>query len=107
SLLRLGQLSSVEFRSSKGVTLVGGQLLYVALKPGRVLAGAAAAEIKGSSLALRHNPDGTVDAELISGAVTISSALGSVDLKPGQGVSVLSDGKITPVRVASPSEYLR
>lgn len=95
SLLRLGQLSSVEFRSSKGVTLVGGQLLYVALKPGRVLAGTAAAEIKGSTLAIRRNPDGSVDAELISGAVTITSPLGSVDLKPGQGVSVMADGKIS------------
>lgn len=107
SLVRLGQLSSIEFGSSKGVTLMGGQLLYVALKPGRVLAGTAAAEIKGSSLAIRRNPDGTVDAELISGAVTITSPLGSVDLKPGQGVSVAADGTISPVRVASPADYLR
>ncbi|HEX8552541.1 MAG TPA: FecR domain-containing protein [Abditibacteriaceae bacterium] len=107
SLLRLGQLSSVEFRSAKGVTLTGGQLLFAALKPGRVLAGNAAAEIKGSVAVIRLNPDNSVDAELFLGATDIVTEKGTVSLKPGQGITAFPDGTFSRIRAASPRAYLR
>lgn len=47
SWLRLGQLSLVQISSAKEARLVGGSVLFSKLKPGRVVAGAAAAKIKG------------------------------------------------------------
>lgn len=107
SLLRLGQLSSVEFKSAKGVTLTGGQLLYAALKPGRVLAGVAAAEIKGSVALIRLNADNSVDAELFLGATDITTDKGTIQLKPGQGVTTFPDGTFSRIRTASPRAYSR
>jgi hypothetical protein len=113
SLLRLGQLSSVEFRAPVGnapadVALTGGQVLYAALKPGRVIAGAAAAEIKGSVALVRLNTDESVDAELFIGATDIGNGKGQVvSLKPGQGVTVFKDGRFSRIRTASPRAYSR
>jgi len=107
SLLRLGQLSSVEFKSAKGVRLLGGQLLYTALKPGRVLAGTAAAEIKGSVCSVRLNADGSVDIELYSGAADVVTPGKTLTLAPGQGVSVSPLGILSQVRAASPRAFMR
>ncbi|RYG54734.1 hypothetical protein EON80_31525, partial [bacterium] len=61
SLLRLGQLSSVEIRAGREMRLVKGQLLFSALSPARILAGSAAAAIKGTVPLIRVSPNG--DAE--------------------------------------------
>jgi len=48
SLLRLGQLSSIEIQSAREVRLIGGRVLFSALKPGLVLRGSAGtAKIRG------------------------------------------------------------
>lgn len=105
SLLRLGQLSSVEFSTAKGVTLAGGQVLYAALKPGRVLAGSATAEIKGSVALIRLNKDNSMDAELFIGLTDVVTPKGTIQLKPGQGVTAFADGTFSKIRVASPRAY--
>ncbi|MBV9470641.1 MAG: FecR domain-containing protein, partial [Abitibacteriaceae bacterium] len=105
SLLRLGQLSSVEIRSAKGVTLMGGQLLYAALKPGRVLAGAATAEIKGSVAIVTMNPDDSAEFSLFSGAMDVVAPKGTVPLPPGHWVTAFPDGSLSEIRVAPPLEF--
>ncbi len=94
SLLRLGQLSSVEMRSAKGVRLTGGQLLFAALKPGRVFAGTAAAEIKGSVVIVRLRENGVATFAMYGGAVDIVTPLGRLALPPGQEVDVAPNGAI-------------
>ena len=106
SLLRLGQLSSVEFRSTKGVTLTGGQLLFAALKPGRVLAGTATAEITGSVALVSLNEDGSSDFSLFSGAMSVNTPQGRVDLKPGQSVTAREDGTLSAVRATAPFAFM-
>jgi hypothetical protein len=112
SLVRLGQLSYLEMRGAKQMSLVRGQLLFVALRPGRVLAGAAAAAIKGSVAVVQYknykNSEGkdTEVAEfyLYSGLMDIVTALRTVSLKPGQMATVYPDGTII-VGVAPPLQY--
>ncbi|MBV9470642.1 MAG: FecR domain-containing protein [Abitibacteriaceae bacterium] len=105
SLLRLGQLSSVAIRSAKGVQISGGQVMAVMLKPGRVLAGAATAEIKGSVVIIRQNPDGSYTFELHAGAVTVTSPKGTIDLRPGKGVTARADGSLTAMFNVPPLLY--
>ncbi|MBV9866264.1 MAG: FecR domain-containing protein [Abitibacteriaceae bacterium] len=102
SLLRLGQLSSIEVRSAKGVALTGGQLMFAMLKPGRVLAGSATAEIKGSVGLITVKDDGTSDFSLFSGAMDVTSVQGTTSLRPGQSVSVRTDGTLSAIRATLP-----
>jgi hypothetical protein len=112
SLVRLGQLSYLEMRGAKQVNLVRGQLLYVALRPGRVLAGAAAAAIKGSVALIQYrnykNSDGTendvAEFYLYSGAMDVITPKGTISLQPGQMVTVFPDGSYK-IGVAPPLEY--
>jgi len=92
SLLRLGQLSSIDIRGGKEVRLTGGRVLFVMLKPGRILAGSAAAEIKGSVGIVILNPDGSQDYTLFSGVMDIVTPRGRFPLPPGQHLHVLPDG---------------
>lgn len=105
SLLRLGQLSSIEVRSTKGVALLGGQLLFSALRPGRVLAGTAAAEIKGSVGIIALNDDGSSEFELHSGAMDVVTPGGRVELRPGMSVKVRADGTLSAIRSTLPFAF--
>jgi hypothetical protein len=112
SLVRLGQLSYLEMRGSKQMNLVRGQLLFVALRPGRVLAGAAAAAIKGSVALIQYrnykNSEGketnVAEFYLYSGAMDVITALGTISLQPGQMVTVFPDGT-NKIGVAPPLDY--
>ncbi|MDF2440493.1 MAG: hypothetical protein JWN98_1477 [Abditibacteriota bacterium] len=105
SLLRLGQLSSIEVRSTKGVALLGGQLLFSALRPGRVLAGTAAAEIKGSVGIIALNEDGSSEFELHTGAMDVVTPEGKVELRPGMSVRVRADGTLSAIRSTLPFAF--
>jgi len=105
SLLRLGQLSSIEVRSTKGVALLGGQLLFSALRPGRVLAGTAAAEIKGSVGIIALNDDGSSEFELHTGAMDVVTPEGRVELRPGMSVKVRADGTLSAIRSTLPFAF--
>lgn len=105
SLLRLGQLSSVTIRSEKGVQISSGQVLAVMLQPGRVLAGTATAEIKGSIAIIRQNPDGTYTFELQAGRMTVIAPHGTVDVRPGKGVTARADGSLTTLFNIPPLLY--
>jgi hypothetical protein len=101
SLLRLGQLSMVELRGAKNVQLLGGQLLFSMLKAGRVLAGGAAAAIKGSVGTIELRADGYAVFTLYSGAMDVITPLATVPVAPGTQVIVAPDGTISaPRRVA-------
>ena len=112
SLVRLGQLSYLEMRGAKQMKLTRGQLLFVALKPGRVLAGAAAAAIKGSVALIQYknykNSEGrqTQVAEfyLYNGAMDIITALKTISLSPGQMATVFPNGSIE-IGTAPPLQY--
>ena len=112
SLVRFGQLSYLEMRGAKQMKLTRGQLLFVALKPGRVLAGAAAAAIKGSVALIQYknykNSEGrqTQVAEfyLYNGAMDIITALKTISLSPGQMATVFPNGSIE-IGTAPPLQY--
>ena len=105
SLLRLGQLSSVEIREAKSVALLSGQVLFSALRPGRILAGTGAAEIKGSVGIVTLMPDGTAEFSLFSGAVEVTTPVARVDLPPGFWVRARPDGTLSAVEPAPPLRY--
>lgn len=105
SLLRLGQLSSVEVRSAKGVALLGGKLLFSALQPGRVLAGTGAAEIKGSVGIIELMQDGSADFTLYSGAMDVVTPQSTVSLSPGRSVTARADGVLSQIRLAAPLQF--
>lgn len=105
SLLRLGQLSSVELRSSKGVRLTGGQLLFSMLKPGRVLAGTAAAEIKGSVGLITRLKNGDAEFSLFSGRMDVVTATETIPIPPGSYVTVFAKGSRSKVRTAPPFRF--
>lgn len=105
SLLRLGQLSSVEMRGTKSVALTGGQLLFVALRPGRVLAGSATGEIKGSTGIITLNGDGSSTFALYSGAMDVVAPTSTISLKPGQELTVLHDGTLEAIRATAPFNF--
>ena len=98
SLIRLGQLSLLELRGAKNVRLVGGQLLFSMLKGGRVLAGSAAAAIKGSVGVIEVRDDNTALFTLYSGAMDVETPNEIVAVAPGTQVTVLPDGTISPAR---------
>lgn len=116
SLMRLGQLSYLEMRGAKQVNLVRGQLLFVALRPGRVLAGAAAAAIKGSVALIQYkdykNSEGeqTKIAEfyLYSGLMDVISALKTISIDVSKDgptkVTVYPDGTMD-IGPAPPLEF--
>lgn len=111
SLVRLGQLSYLEMRGAKQINLVRGQLLFVALRPGRVLAGAAAAAIKGSVALIQYqnykNSGGkknVAEFYLYSGAMDVVSSLKTISLLPGQKATVYPDGTIV-LGTAPPLQY--
>lgn len=105
SLLRLGQLSSIEVRNAKDVSLLGGQLLFSALRPGRVLAGTAAAEIKGSVGIIALNEDGSSEFELHTGAMDVVTPEGRVELRPGMSIKVRADGTLSAIRSTLPLSF--
>ena len=105
SLLRLGQLSTVELRSSKGVRLTGGQLLFSMLKPGRVLAGTAAAEIKGSVGLITRLKNGDAEFSLFSGRMDVVTATETIPIPPGSYVTVFAKGTRSKVRTAPPLRF--
>lgn len=105
SLIRLGQLSTLEIRGDRDAQLAGGQLLFSFLKPGRILAGAAAAEIKGTVGIITVNDDGSVEYALYPGALDVVSALRTVHLRPGQQVHVFTSGVFGQVARTAPLEY--
>lgn len=47
SILRLGQMSSIEIQSGRRVRLTSGKMLFAHLKPGRVLTSSGTAQVKG------------------------------------------------------------
>ncbi len=102
SLLRLGQLSTVELKSAKGASLTGGRLLFSMLKPGRVLAGTAAAEIKGSVGIISISDNGSAEFALYSGAMDVVTDRETVSIPPGQAMTVFADGSHSLVRPALP-----
>jgi hypothetical protein len=105
SLLRLGQLSTVELKSAKGASLTGGRLLFSMLKPGRVLAGTAAAEIKGSVGIISIDEKGGAEFTLYSGAMDVVMARETISVPPGQAMSVFADGSRSPLRPAPPLRF--
>ncbi len=105
SLLRLGQLSSVEMRGTRRTSLLRGQLLFSALRPGRVLAGAAAAEVKGSVVRVRLSARGVASIALYAGAVDVVTSQGTVSVPLGQEVDVAPDGTISPPHIAPPLQF--
>ncbi len=105
SLLRLGQLSTVEIKSAKGATLTGGRLLFSMLKPGRVLAGTAAAEIKGSVGIIAIGADGVAQFTLYSGAMDVVTDKETIHVPPGRTMSVFADGSRSLLGAATPLRY--
>lgn len=107
SLLRLGQLSSVEIRGAKNVALTGGQVLFSAIRPGtRIVAGAAAAEIKGSSGIVSLRNDGSSLFILFSGAMDVVSDNGQrLALPAGFQADVTTAGVISIPRIAPPFAF--
>jgi hypothetical protein len=101
SLLRLGQLTSIEIRAPKGVRLTGGRLLFAALRPGRVLAGNGTGEVKGSVAIVALDPDNTAEFTLYSGSMDVIGDR-TVTLLPGQSVRVDPQGVLSRVRRAPP-----
>lgn len=102
SLLRLGQLSSMEIRTTRTVNMLSGQLLYAALHPARVLAGAGEAEIKGSVALITRNDDGSTEFTLYSGTMNVITPRQQVALPPGFWVEARPDGTLGPLRFATP-----
>ncbi len=105
SLLRLGQLSSVEMRGTRRTSLLRGQLLFSALHPGRVLAGAAAASIKGSVVRVRMSASGVATIALYAGAVDVTTSQGTVSVPLGMEVDISPDGTISPPHPAPPLQF--
>ncbi len=105
SLLRLGQITSIEIQSTKRVRLSGGRLLYTALKPGRVLAGNGTAEILGSVAVIGLDRNNAGEFSLYSGVMDVSGDR-TVRLLPGQSVTVDPQGHLSRVRRAAPFGYL-
>ena len=105
SLIRLGQLSTLEIDGDRQAKLAGGQLLFSFLKPGRIVAGAAAAEIKGTVGIITVKDDKSVEYALYSGSLDVVSALEKVHLKPGQEVTVSGTGNFSAIGHTAPLEY--
>lgn len=105
SLLRLGQLATVQMQGNKAVHLSSGRLLFSMLKPGRVLAGTAAAEIKGSVGIITIMDGGATEFSLYSGRMDVVTAKETVPVPPGSYVTIFGDGTRSPVRTAPPLRF--
>jgi hypothetical protein len=102
SLIRLGALSSIEIQSAKGVRLSNGELLFSALRPGRILAGTGTAEIRGSVGIIVLQDDGDADFTLFSGAMDVTANGNTVDVPPGRSITANLVGVLSGLRVAAP-----
>ncbi len=105
SLIRLGQLSSLEISGARDATLSRGALLFSFLKPGRVLTGTAAAEIKGTVGVIRVEDDGTSEFTLYTGAMDVVTAKERITLQPGQSIRILAGGLFSALSKAAPFQY--
>lgn len=102
SLLRLGALSSIDIQSAKGVRLTGGQVLFSALRPGRVLAGSGTAEIRGSVGIISLAPGGEANFTLFSGAMDVTAGGQTTNVPPGNSLSATTNGALSGLRTAAP-----
>lgn len=103
SLIRLGPLSTLFVQNATDAKLTQGQLLFSRLTPGRIVAGAGIAGIKGSVGLVQLNEDGSALFTLIDGAMDVETIRGErVSLLPGQAVLVSADGALSALRVAAP-----
>ncbi len=116
SLVRLGQLSSLEIQSGNTETtrvkLQDGRVLFVK-KPGsggisRVRTATGAAEIKGSVASVRAFKDGSAEYINYFGDVSVVGLNAQdvetqrVVLPPGRSVKTLPGGKLSPITLAPP-----
>jgi hypothetical protein len=115
SLVRLGQLSSLEIESGRAeatrVRLQKGRIIFVK-KPGsggtsRVLTGTGAAEIKGSVAFVEQNDDGSAEYTNYAGSVSVSGLNNGVqtqrvDLPPGYWVKTSAGGILSAIRKSAP-----
>lgn len=103
SLIRLGALSTLFVQNATDTKLTEGELLFSRLTPGRVVAGAGIAGIKGSVGTIHINEDGSTLFSLITGAMDVDTISGEhVSLLPGQAVLVSATGALSALRVAAP-----
>ncbi len=103
SLIRLGPLSTLFVQNATETKLDAGALLFSRLTPGRIVAGAGIAGIKGSVGTIQHNADGSVLFSLNSGAMDVDTIRGDhISLLPDQSVLVFADGALSALRVAAP-----
>lgn len=103
SLIRLGALSTLYVQNATDAKLTEGQLLFSRLTPGRIVAGAGIAGIKGSVGIIQINEDGSTLFSLISGAMDVDTIRGErISLSPGQAVLVAANGALSALRVAAP-----
>jgi len=105
SLIRLGQLSTLEVRGERDTRLAGGQLLFSFLKPGRILAGAGAAEIKGTAGIVSVDHDGNAQFVLYKGLLDVVTKLKTIELTPGSQVTVSAAGVLGNIGVAALLQY--
>lgn len=105
SLLRLGQLATVQMQGAKGARLTRGRALFSMLRPGRVLAGAAAAEIKGSVGIITILEGGAAEFSLYSGRMDVVTQTETVPVPPGSYVTIFGNGTRSPVRTAPPLRF--
>lgn len=101
SLVRLGQLSSLEVRGPRQVEVKGGQALISWLSPGKIGTSYAAAEIKGTIVNVRVTDEGATFT-LYEGATDVVTAKGRQTLKPGTAVTAQPDGTLSGLRAAAP-----
>ncbi len=102
SLVRLGQLSSIEVRGPRNVQVGSGQALISWLSPGKIGTSYAAAEIKGTIVNIAVTDEGTTFT-LYEGATEIVTTTGNrQELKPGTEVFARPDGTLSGLRTAAP-----
>ncbi len=103
SLIRLGPLSTLFIEGPTSAKLAEGALLFSRLTPGRIVAGAGIAGIKGSVGIIALNADGSARFTLYSGAMDVDTTRGDhLVLPPGHTVLVLADGSLSALRVSGP-----
>ena len=101
SLVRLGQLSSLEVRGPRQVEVKGGKALISWLSPGKIGTSYAAAEIKGTIVHVDVDDEGATFT-LYEGATEVVTARGRQELKPGTQVTARPDGTLSGLRAAAP-----
>jgi hypothetical protein len=96
SKMCLGPVAAVEFVGASP-KLIGGRLDYYAVHPCIILIGPAVLEITGSTVRVELKCDGSVEAALDHGAVSVATPKGRIKLEPGKAVTVSADGSISPL----------